>query len=147
MDERVQRRADQIAAQLYEDSSITADMDDEAAEIFLGWAERVGAKIAEATGELDDEAAEETAYTQLKALRRLGRAAGRLAGGNDPAARLAEVIEKAAVLFGEGYHPPAVETLGAFLAGLKDWGQTEIVQALLSLIEGEDHETQPPSED
>ncbi len=92
---------------ILENERLTADLDDEAAKVLLDWGIANTKTIAQNTVGLDDEAAEEAMYPQLKANRRIMRSANKLvnqleSGDLDRATKsLNKIMEQAVVLYGQ----------------------------------------------
>jgi hypothetical protein len=107
--ERVSRAAESIL----ENESLTADLDDAAAKMLLEWAVACAEMIAAGTVGLNQPTAEEAMYPRLRATRRLMRAVNRWLpqrrqmAHEDNQRALEEVVELAAVIYGEDFAPPS----------------------------------------
>jgi hypothetical protein len=115
--ERISRAAESIL----ENESLTADLDDSAAEELLAWAVTCAERIAISTVGVGQAAAEEAMYPRMRATRRLMRAVNRWIPqrremgheGNQQA--LEKVIELAAVIYGGDFSPPNDARRNGFL--------------------------------
>jgi hypothetical protein len=100
------QRIDRIAQGLLENESLTADLDDVAADDLLHWAIDCAKSVAQDTAGLDDAAAEEAMYPRLRATRRMIRHANRLAVQWEEMnevtrpALLSKMLEQAAIVYG-----------------------------------------------
>ncbi len=66
-------RTARAAEDILGNERLTSDLDDEAASILLDWGVAWAERVARSTTHLDDEAASESMYPQLKAIRKLMR--------------------------------------------------------------------------
>ncbi len=79
----VNRRIDRAAERLLTNERLTADLDDEPAQLLLNWGLAWAQMIAESTAGLDKAAAKSIMKPRLKALRRLMRTVNRWAGARE----------------------------------------------------------------
>ena len=110
--EELSERVSRAAEGMLENESLTADLDDAAAKMLLEWAVACAEMIAADTVGLNPPAAEEAMYPRLRATRRMMRAVNRWfprrrqMAYEDNQGALEEVVELAAVIYGEGFAPP-----------------------------------------
>lgn len=141
-------RIKQVAESILENEGLVSGLDEFSAEALQNWGVAQGKKVAEATGDLDDERAEEMMYPQLKALRRLLRAVRvwlqyeREVDAVERQKLWAKVEKRARDLYGAGLSLPApeefkAESAAAFVGNLRDW---------LEALSGEKDEEQQDKE-
>jgi hypothetical protein len=149
------RRVRSAVESLLENEGLTADLDDAAADVLLGWGTACAAKIACSTLGLDDPEAEEAMVDRLRATRRLMRLVDRWIARHDDddctADRdvLARILEQATIVYGESAAKPDEDQQGAFLrahAGSLDRPERAI-EELRRLIEGPVSSDKVPSGD
>ncbi len=137
----VTQRVRRVAERILENESLTADLDDEAAQALLDWGLDWGEKIARNTADLEDTAAEELMSPKLRALRRLMRTVNRWLGAQQEAdaeqraSYLANITAHAATIHGGEFTPPDEDHCQDFLmrqAELAD--QPSVVIANLRLL-------------
>ena len=128
------RRMQRAAERILENESLTADLDDDAAQVLLDWGVRCAEQIARDTVGLSANQVEEAMYPRLRALRRLMRAVNRWAIKCQPmdAETLAEMLEQAAIVY-HSYVPPGTVPQEAFLAS----STPEAIARLRAFIEGQ----------
>ncbi|MCA9936520.1 MAG: hypothetical protein H6662_08370 [Ardenticatenaceae bacterium] len=137
------KRARRVAESLLENESLTADLNDTAAQGLLDWGLQMAQRVVDSTTELDDEAAEEVMYPRLKATRRMMRSVNRLVANarymppEDSAAMLDGIIEKAAATYGAAFSPPAPEDRAAFVQLLAEMADEphQLIAYLQHLLE------------
>ena len=114
-------RAKRAAESILENESLTADLDDQAAKVLLDWGTTCARTIATSTSGLSAAQGQEAMDVRLRAVRQFMRSVNGWAAeqqGIDAAgraARLAEVIEQAAIAYGSGFVHPAQEQRDTFL--------------------------------
>ena len=104
-----QARLQRAAESILENEALTAELDDEAAQVLLDWGVSLAQRIASETIELDEAAAEEATYQPMRALRKMLRKINNWAGDPDHSG-LEEILEQAAITYG----PPGTEILAQF---------------------------------
>jgi len=115
------QRATRAAESILENESLTADLDDVAANVLIEWGVACAKMIVQSTASLDSAQAEEAMAPRLRAIRQLMRAVNNWTAnqrGMDAeanAASLARIIEQAAIMYGENFTPPAQDQRDAFL--------------------------------
>lgn len=115
---RIQRAVESIL----ENEKLTADLDDDAAQVLLDWGTSCAQKIAQGSLGLNDAQAEEAMYQPMRATRRMMRAANKLAARNEilgdegRTEALQKIIEQAGVIYGRDYIPPDSDHQNLFLA-------------------------------
>jgi hypothetical protein len=110
------RRMQRAAERILENESLTADLDDEAAQVLLDWGVRCAEQIARDTVGLSGDSVEEAMYPRLRALRRLMRSVNRWAVKCQPMDEetLAKMLDHAAIVY-RSYVPPDSIPQEAFL--------------------------------
>ena len=114
---RIQRAVESIL----ENEKLTADLDDEAAQVLLDWGTSCAEKTAQGSLGQNDEQAEETMYQPMRATRRLMRTVNKwisrydMLGDEGHAESLQKIIEQAGVIYGGSYIPPNSTQQSAFL--------------------------------
>ncbi len=123
---------------LLENESLTAGLNEKAAQNVLDWGMEITQQIVRGTAELDDQAAEEATYPRLRAARRMMRDMSRFvavlpqADADELTPLLDELVGYAETIFGPNYVPPLPEERRIFaerLVALRD----EPVQAVTRL--------------
>lgn len=109
----IQARMQRATESILENEALTADLDDEAAQVLLDWGVTLTQRIVSETLELDEAAAEEATYQPMRALRKMLRKINNWAGDPDHSG-LEEILEQAAITYGAGYAPPGSEILAQF---------------------------------
>jgi hypothetical protein len=106
-------RVNRAAESILENESLTADLDDEAAKVLLGWGVARAKEITYRTIEiLDEMQAEEAVYLQMRALRRILRTVNKWvakANANEihyGESALNKIILEAGIMYGPSYKPP-----------------------------------------
>jgi hypothetical protein len=108
-----QARLQRAAESILENEALTAELDDEAAQVLIDWGVSLAQRIASETIELDEAAAEEATYQPMRALRKMLRKINNWAGDPDDSG-LEEILEQAAITYGAGYASPGTEILAQF---------------------------------
>ncbi len=111
MNAELERRVTRVAESILENEALTANLDDEAADLFLKWALRRAEVIVRSTAELDDEAAEEAIYQPLRSLKRMGRSLPRWA--RNPEGTLERLLTYAEKVYGAGFVSPDSQACAA----------------------------------
>jgi len=118
----VSQRIERAAEGILENERLTADLDDAAAQVLLDWGLACAELIAGSTDGLSDSDAEEVMSPRLRATRRLMRGVNEWVAGQADrspeggAELLAQIIEQAEVIYGDGFIPPDDDRREAFLA-------------------------------
>jgi hypothetical protein len=116
----LEQRKRRVAEGILENERLTADLDDTAAEALLDWGIACAKLVAQSTADLDDSQAEEAMYPRLRATRRLMRLVNKwITNWLEPDAEgntglLGEIIEQAAIIYGETFNPPQDDRRVAF---------------------------------
>ena len=135
-------RIGRAAESMLENESLTADLDDAAAQELLAWGVACAEMIAAGTLGLNQAAAEEAMYPRLRATRRLMRQVNRWIPqrrgmayeGNRQA--LEEVIDLATVIYGVDFSPPGDLRRTGFLRLSLLAPARQVVSDLRRLLEG-----------
>ncbi|NOY99044.1 MAG: hypothetical protein GXP40_07565 [Chloroflexi bacterium] len=125
-------RIRRVVESILENESLADGLDTSAAEALQAWGIASMSRIAEDTGGLDDEAAEQVMYPRLRAVRRLMRAVRNWIVHQqtlDPAARAAlwgKIVKRARVVYGDHVMPPSPEQITSddaaqFIVDLRAW--------------------------
>jgi hypothetical protein len=115
------RRVARAAETILENERLTADLDDAAAKVLLEWGVACAERIAQGTAGLDDAEAERVMSPRLRATRRLMRSVNRWIASRwemdaeSSAAVLTQIIDQAAIIYGEEFEPPVQEQRDAFV--------------------------------
>jgi hypothetical protein len=113
-------RVNRVAESILENEGLLDQINDAAAQELLDWGLACATMIAQSTANLDDAAAEEAMSPRLRATRRLMRRVNKwvvrqqekdAAGSADV---LAQIIEQAAIIYGEDFIPPDEAQCAAF---------------------------------
>ncbi|NDJ52518.1 MAG: hypothetical protein GYB68_05445 [Chloroflexi bacterium] len=135
-------RMQRYVEQLYEDSSLTGDVDDRPAMALLEWGANLTRQAVATTAAMDDEMADEALYPTLKAIRKVVRGTSRLLGGM-PEMESDEIQEKLEKIFDSAGKIPGVEVTGNAsglaqrLANLPPSDGVHVVLGALSTPEGD----------
>ena len=122
MDEKLAYRMDRSAERILGNESLTAYLDDDAADVLIDWGLTCAQKIIQRTAGMDDAGAEEVMYQPMRATRRLMRAINRwIADSDDLSADeqselLHKIIDQAVVIYGQAYSPPGQDQRDTFLS-------------------------------
>ncbi len=139
--DKLTQRVNRASEGILENESLTAGLDDETAQALLDWGLACAKLAARSTAGLDDEAAENATSPRLRATRRLMRLARRLAAQRLEAETanklLAEMIERAAIIYGEDFTPPDDEQRQKFARLYAEVSEQplQIINNLRNLIE------------
>lgn len=124
MDEKLAYRMDRSAERILGNESLTAYLDDDAADVLIDWGLACAQKIIQRTAGMDDAEAEEAMYQPMRATRRLMRTVNRWIADNDTLGAdergdlLHKIIDQAVVIYGHGYSPPGQDQREAFIANI-----------------------------
>ena len=133
--EMLRKRIERAVESVLENEGLISDLEKDAASVLQDWGIQNVRRIAESTGELDDENAEEAMYPKMKASRALMRAirvwiSSEAAASAEERAALWEKLEKRAQdFYGAELHlPPAADfsaaTSAVFIKNLLAWFET-----------------------
>ncbi len=145
----IKDRIEKAAQSILENEKLTADLDDDAANVLLDWGIACAKAISQGTLGLDDTQAEEAMYQPLRATRRLMRTVNKWAsryaivGDDGHAEMLAKIISQASLIYGSDYIPPTSDQQKAFLtetrAAFADIPQ--LITKIRNFVEGESSST------
>jgi len=139
MDGDIESRVSKVAESILGNESLTSNLDDDAAEIFLNWALAKGEIVARSTTGMDEIMAEAAMYPRLKALRRVARYIGRwVTGGGEPVELIEKITEQARILYDDAFvepDPVEKERICHYPMGIE---QILIVSEIKNLFEGEE---------
>jgi hypothetical protein len=142
MDDEVMARIKRAAESILTNESLTADLDDETAQILLDWGVAWAESIAGATAGLEETEAETLVEPRLRAVRKLLRLAqnwlaNRPEGSEAQAAQLEKIIEQATIIFGQDFVLPDNDQLVRWvqqqLASIDD--PAELARQIRQLLE------------
>jgi len=125
----LERRTQHAVESILGNESLTADLDDPAAQALLDWGITCAERIAGRTAGLNDEQAEEIIYPGMRATRRLMRLVQRWAShqtGMDTAL-LDQILEQAAIIYPD-FTPPSTHRRVMFLYQIPDSPLQRIAQ-------------------
>jgi hypothetical protein len=142
MDE-ITQRADRAAESILENESLTADLDDAAAQALLDWGVTCVRMIARETTGLDEVAAERAMLPRLRATRRLMRQVNLwVIRGQDMDSQgrsdlLDRMVGRAAVIYDQDFTPPSERQRDVFLRRYLEFAQDPVlvVANLRQLVE------------
>ena len=115
------RRERRAVESILENERLTADLDDASAKLLLDWGIACARRVSRSTAGLDDEEAEQALHPRMRATRRLMRQVNRWIAGRREldaqhgAAALDQLIEQAAIIYGQDYTSPSQDRRQAFL--------------------------------
>jgi len=149
------RREHHAVASILENERLTADLDDASAKLLLDWGIACVQRVVRSTAGLSDEQAEQAMYPRLRATRRLMRWVNQwIAGRREPdaqrgAAALDQLVEQAAVIYGEGYAPPSQDRRQRFLSMQFEYADDpgRLIADLRRLIESPSETANPGARD
>jgi len=131
MDE-LRQRSQRVVESLTENEALTANLDDEAAQLLLDWGIAYGKEIVQSTAGLPEAEAEEAMQARLQATRRLLRAVNQYFNQTNSAENeartqssdatltlLQQAIEQAAIIFGPAFRKPDAQQLAAFMTQMQ----------------------------
>jgi hypothetical protein len=156
----VSRRASRAAESILENESLTANLDDAAAQVLIDWGIDSAEMIAQYTVGLDDPEAEEVMAPRLRALRQLMRLVNQAIpdlersqrekdkGYQDVKNSLDKITEQAAIIYGPDFSPPTQEQQEAFLErnvivpdATSEPKSSDLIKKLRTFIETPKHKT------
>jgi hypothetical protein len=110
-------RAQRAAESILESEGLTGDLDDTAAGALLEWGVACAKNVAHATSGLAQAEAETAMGERLHAVRRMMRLVNQWASGQSGAdeSLLEQIVEQAAVVYGQAFIPPQAERRAALL--------------------------------
>jgi len=138
-------RIEKAAQSILDNEKLTADLDDDAAQVLLDWGIASAKQIVQGTLGLDDMEAEDAMYQPMRANRRLMRGVNKWAsryeilGDEGHVEALQKIISQAGVIYGADYVPPTPDQQNTFLAECKEFF-ADIplwIAKLRSFVEGE----------
>jgi len=131
----IQERLQRATEAILENEALTADLDDQAANVLLDWGIERAQAITIETTELADDEAEEVMYQPMRALRKMLRSVNKWA--SDPQENyLATILLQAEMIYGSC---PDEEQQAAFMSQTPE-GVTERVSMLRDFLEGGRHD-------
>jgi hypothetical protein len=143
--DRMAQRIKHVAEGFLENESLTADLDDRAAQVLLDWGLTSSKRVAQGTVDLDDVEAEEAMYPRLRATRRLMRYVNRWVAQRQEmdtqasTTLLSRILDQAAIIYGERFRPPSEERRQVFLQRMAFTGAAgsaqQVVTSLREFIE------------
>lgn len=116
----LQQRVNRAAESILENERLTANLDDESAQVLIDWGVACAETIARSTAGLNDKEAEEAMYPRLRATRRLMRRVNRWVANRRTmdaatgAASLDEITAQAEIIYGDDFVPPSRARRDAF---------------------------------
>jgi hypothetical protein len=119
--DELEQRAQSAVDNILENEQLTAGLDDAAAQSLLEWGIACAEMIARSTADLTDAEAENTIYPRLRATRKMMRRVNRwsvnqpMLDSKASAERLAEILEQAAIVYGDEYVPASQDQQVDFL--------------------------------
>lgn len=140
IDGGVMRRMNSAVGTILDNEALTDNLDDAAAKVLLDWGVACAEMIVHSTAGLSDNEFNNEAEPRLRATRRLMRQINRWVptrprmSYEENAEKLDEIVEKAAVVYGEGYVPPDDSQRVAFLKQYLDAAPREMIEELRILI-------------
>ncbi len=143
--DKLTQRLNRAAESILENESLTAGLDDDAAQALLDWGLACAELAARSTSGLDDEAAENAISPRLRATRRLMRLVRRLVAQRPEAATssklFVEMTERAAVIYGKDFKPLDDNQRQAFARMHAEFSEqpVQIITTLRQLIENPTH--------
>ena len=135
----LKRRTQRAVERILGNESLTADLDDDAAQVLLDWGMACAEQIARSTAGLFDDQGDETMDLRLRDLRRLMRAVNRWAPRQQPmdAAQLSKLLGYAETIYA-GLEPPDSARQQAFLGQSLAASTPETIARLRAFVEGQD---------
>ncbi|MBC8508786.1 MAG: hypothetical protein ISR58_15655 [Anaerolineales bacterium] len=141
----IEARIEKAAQSILENEKLTADLDDDAAQILLDWGIDSAKQIVQSTLGLDDMEAEDAMYQPMRANRRLMRGVNKfvsryaILGEEGQVEALEKIVSQAGVIYGSEYVPPSSDQQSAFLTETKELiaDIPQLIARLRSYVEGE----------
>jgi hypothetical protein len=142
MDE-LTRRIRRVTESILENESLTADLNDEAAQALLDWMIDCAKTVVQSTATLEEQAAEEAMSPRLRAIRRLMRLVNNWVAQGPPAEivanqeQLGKILEQAAFIYGQDFTAFDFNRLDAFRTQGVDSVEEpqQLIENLRALIE------------
>ena len=131
----IEKRTQRIAESFLDNEALTADLDDEAAQVLIAWGMALAGKIARETAGMNDQQAEEVMYRPLRSLRRLLSTTSKLAASPD-INQLNKFLERAGETYGQAFVLPSGPAEGAHFLSRLPHEPKERVAWLRDHIEG-----------
>lgn len=137
----VTQRVNRAIESILENEALTADLDDSAAKVLLDWGIACARQIAQSTAALDDSRAEEPLSSRLRAVRRLMRRVNQWAStrpqmdAEGSAGLLADIVEQAAIVYGQDFTPPSPDRRDVFLKQGTGESTPQFIEKLRAVIE------------
>ncbi len=128
---------------ILENSRLTADLDDDAAQTLLDWGIALAKRAVTDAAVLEPEAAEQSRYTRLRATRKMMRQVNNFIASRERkpadmrAAALNNITQKAAVASGGAYLAPNETAQARFLEQYTAAPPPQFIAQLRSLLESE----------
>ena len=122
----IEVRIEKAAQSILENEKLTADLDDDAAQVLLDWGIASAKQIVQGTLGLDENEAQDAMYQPMRANRRLMRGVNKLVsryeilGEEGHVEALEKIISQAGVIYGSEYVPPSLKQQGVFLSETKE---------------------------
>ena len=136
------QRFDKVAEGILEYESLTADLDDEAAQLLLDWGLASAKMIVDGTAGIeDDEEADEVMYARLRANRglmlSLNKWAAKREGMNEQASlkEFSKVSNYAATVYGQDFTPPDENQRQTFISSYQADNDVQMILNLRRLFE------------
>ena len=136
------QRFDKVAEGILEYESLTADLDDEAAQLLLDWGLASAKMIVDGTAGIeDDEEADEVMYARLRANRGLmlsvNKWAAKREGMNKQASlkEFSKVSNYAATVYGQDFTPPDENQWQSFISSYQADNDVQMILNLRRLFE------------
>lgn len=137
MNAELEKRIANAAERILTNPTLTANLDDEAADLFLKWAVRRAEAIAAETAEIADEhTADQAMRPRLRAIQRIGRNLSRWA--EDPQETLDQILSYAEEIYPQNYRAPDEQTTLAFLDAHQASPLAQVIASLVDLLEAVD---------
>lgn len=127
----ISQRTQRAIESLLENESLTADLDDQAANTLLDWGSTLARQAAQSTSRLEDEHAEVVLSDKMRAVRLIMRYAGKWAADPEQGTALEKVFAQAAEIYGESFLSPSAEQVEALQLTT---GETEQASKRITLL-------------
>lgn len=136
-------RIKRVTESILENESLTADLNDKAAQALLDWMIDCAKMVAQSTATLDEQAAEEAISPRLRAIRRLMRLVNNWGAQGPPAETVAnreqldKILEQATTIYGQDFTTFDSNRLNAFWEQEVDSVEEpqKLIESLRALIE------------
>ncbi len=141
----IKGRIEKAAQSILENEMLTADLDDEAANVLLDWGVTCARVISQGTLGLDEMEAEDAMYQPMRATRRMMRAINKwvsryeILGDDGHVEILEKIITQASIIYGSDYIPPTSDRRNAFLSEIKGSivDIPQLITKIRNFVEGE----------